>query len=466
MKKTRIVCTIGPATQSVEMLVKLVKNGMNLVRLNFSHGTWETQLEIMNHVHEAEKITGHTIGLIQDLQGPKIRLGKLPESGVKIAKNKEFFFSTAHNVYTEVQGLPCIPVQYKNLHKDIGKDDIVLVEDGLIKTEVLSIKGTLIRVRALTDSVLKSHKGLNVSTASISADPLTPKDLKDLKFGLKHDVDYVALSFVRRASDIIRLRKIIRNAGSAAKIIAKIERHEAIEHLEEIIKASDAIMVARGDLGVECPAEMVPIYQKRMVRMANTLAKPVIIATEMLQSMITQPRGTRAEISDAANGVFDHTDALMLSNETAVGKYPVEAVHTLAKVAANIESYQREQDFTRLHFQKDTGNGPEEICYNAALLAHEVKARYVIAITQCGYTAIQISKQRIFNEIIVITPSEKVKRELQLNWGINRVFISRITDINKSVDLIEKELSLKKGDRVVVVSNALAQNRQIALKQI
>lgn len=465
-KKTKIVCTIGPASASVKVLIDLIKNGLNVVRLNFSHGTYADQLEIINNLRKAEKITKQTIAIIQDLQGPKIRLGTMPEAGLPVEKDDLLVLSTKHNAFTEIKSIPYIPIQYKNLHKDIGPKDIVLIEDGLFKCQVISKNGQFIKVRALTKGLLKTHKGLNVSTASISADPLTKKDLQDLQFGLKHQVDYIALSFVRRASDIVRLKQIIKKSGSSAKVIAKIERHEALKNLEEITEATDAIMVARGDLGVEIPAEEVPIHQKEMVRLANSLGKPVIIATEMLQSMIEKPRATRAEISDAANAVFDHADALMLSNETAVGKYPVEAVQTLNKVSENIENYQKIHNFTRLGYQSESHLDSEEICYNAAELAKRTRASLIIAISRNGYTAQQISKQRIFTDIVVVTPDPQVKRELQLVWGINNVYVSKLNDIDQILKFVQKSYPVKKSGKVVIVSNASDKNRQIYLKQL
>ncbi|MCC6643937.1 pyruvate kinase [Candidatus Peregrinibacteria bacterium] len=463
-KKTKIVCTLGPATLATNTLVKLIQNGMNVARLNFSHGDYAEQLELINNIHQAEKITGQTVAIMQDLQGPKIRLGELPEQGVTIKTGEKFILDTGTKIFHQ-QG-KVIPVQYQDLHKDVSKDDIILIEDGLIKTRVVSVKKTQITVRSLTPGILKTHKGLNVPTASISADPLTKKDLADLKFGLKHQVDLIALSFVRHAKDIERLRKLIRNYGSEAKIIAKIERHEALKNLEKIIQATDGVMVARGDLGVETPAEEVPIAQKMMVRLSGKMGKPVIIATEMLQSMIEKPRATRAEISDAANAVFDHTDALMLSNETAVGKYPVEAVRTLATVAEKIEKFQKTNKFTRLRLYDFQEPDPNEICHMATKLADETEAALIVTVTGKGFTAREVAKQRSFTPILVITPDQIVKRQLQLVWGINKIIISKVQKPEEIASLLKKNKLVKKGQKIVIVSNASSQERQIFLKQI
>lgn len=463
-KKTKIVCTLGPATMEVQMLVKLIKNGMNVARLNFSHGDYHEQSSLIENIHQAEKITGQTIAIMQDLQGPKIRLGTLPDTGIAIKLGEKFILDTGTTKCTVDPKI--IPVQYKNLHRDVGKKDIILIEDGLLKTEVVSVKKTQITVKALTPGLLKTHKGLNVPTASISADPLTAKDLADLKFGLKHQVDLIALSFVRNASDIERLRKLIKSQGSEAKIVAKIERHEALKNLEKIMAATDGVMVARGDLGVETPAEEVPIAQKNIVRMAGKMGKPVIIATEMLQSMIERPRATRAEISDAANAVFDHADALMLSNETAVGKYPESAVLTLSKVSQNIEKFQLENNYSRLRAYDFKEGDPSEICHLAAKLAEETHASLIVTVTSHGFTAREVAKQRTFTPILTITPYESVKRQLQLVWGINEVLISKVSTTDKIVALLKQNGSVKKGQKIVIVSNASMEERQIFLIQI
>lgn len=464
IKNTKIVCTLGPASSDTKTLVKMTKAGMNVARLNFSHGTHKSQLQLVRNLREAEKITGATIAIVQDLQGPKIRLGTLPDEGVAVKAGEIFYLDCTNKNFISTTKSKAIPVHYEHLYKDVKKRDIILIEDGLIKTEVLAVKGKTITVKAATSATLKSHKGLNVPTASISADPLTAKDLLDLKFGLKIGIDYVALSFVRHASDIIRLRKILKKHHSYVKIIAKVERHEALTHIHDIIEATDAVMVARGDLGVETPAEAVPIAQKAMVRLASEMGKPVIIATEMLQSMVENPRATRAEVSDAANAVFDHADALMLSNETATGKYPVQAVETLAKVALNMEEFQKNNHWTKLHYFTTHEKDPIEICHTATILADETNANLIVALTDHGYTARHVSRQRTFQPIVVVTPYASTKRELQLCWGIDTVFISQLTSAAGITDLLLKKKIIKKGDKIVFVSNASTKNREITLR--
>lgn len=467
-KKTKIVCTLGPATIKTSIIVKLIKSGMNVARLNFSHGDYAEQGELIKNIRAAAAQTGATIAIMQDLQGPKIRLGILPENGVPINKNEYFILDTSTSKFKleKSSATKIIPVQYKHLHKDVSRGDLVLIEDGLIKLEVIQVKGSKIKVRSINKALLKSHKGINVPTASISANPLTPKDLRDLRFGLKNNVDFVALSFVRQAKDIIELRKKIQHTGSPALIVAKIERHEALKNLEEIIKETDVVMVARGDLGVETPAEEVPVAQKRMVKLANNYSKPVIVATEMLQSMIENPRATRAEVSDVANAIFDHADAVMLSNETAVGKFPVEAVKTMSRVALNVEQFQNEHQLYKI--VQNGSNLPDnlKICHNASLLALETKAKLIVAITKSGYTANALARQRIFTEIVAVTPNPMVKRQLQLTWGLNDVFVSKLTDLNAIKKLLIKNKKLQKGDKIVLVYNASSENRSISLQII
>jgi len=311
-KNTKIICTLGPSSDSISEIEALVKAGMNLARLNFSHGTHKFHKKLLANLRKIEKRTGKTIGIIQDLQGPKIRIGEMPKQGITLKKGQTCIL-TMQNITGEIKAkTPVLPVQYKNLIKDVKKGDTILINDGLIELQVQRKSTHDIICRTKVGGLVTSHKGINVPTASITAPCLTAKDKKDLAFGLKNNVDFVALSFVKSASDIKNLRKRIEKAKKKTKIIAKIERHEAVKNLEAITKETDALMVARGDMGVEIPAEQVPIVQKRMMRIANKERKPVITATQVLQSMVENARATRAEISDAANAVYDHTDAIML----------------------------------------------------------------------------------------------------------------------------------------------------------
>ncbi len=453
-KKTKIVCTIGPASESPEILEKMIQAGMNVARLNFSHGSYPSHAKLIKNIRIAAKKLNTSIAIMQDLQGPKIRVGEMPEAGIMLKDGQHLTLTTrAIKGTAEV-----IPVQYKHLPKDVNSGDRILICDGLIDLKVESVKGQDIECKVIIGGLVKSHKGINVPTASISANPITDKDKKDLEFGLKNDVDYIALSFVKTAANIAELRELIREKHGQAKIIAKIERHEAIENIEEIIHEADGIMVARGDMGVEIPPEHVPLVQKRINKMANLHGKPVIIATEMLQSMIENPRPTRAEVSDVANAVFDHTDAIMLSNESAVGKYPVQAVQLLSRIAISIESELKRH-------QKYRNNQPfiEDVplsfatCSSAAHMASEIEARLIVATTVSGFTAQELAKHRIYVPIVAITEDPKVVNQLQLVWGINHIFLKKISDRNRLSQIKKLILDAKlahHGDEVVVVSNA------------
>lgn len=449
--RTKIIATIGPTSEEASVLRKMLHAGLDCVRLNFSHGTYAQFSKIIRNIRELGKEVGREIAVIQDLQGPKIRVGELPAEGVTVHHGD----TVTLNVKAEKN---TIPIQYRNLPRDVKKGDTILIDDGLIELTVEKVNAdhTHIACRVEVGGIIKSHKGMNVPTASISAQPLTPKDRKDIDFGVKHGVDYVALSFVKEAKNIYELKRLLRQKHSHAKIIAKIERHEAITNMEKIIQAADAVMVARGDLGVEIPAEEVPVHQKKIIHLCNVYGKPVIVATQMLNSMIENSRATRAEISDAANAIFDHADALMLSNETAVGKHPVDATRTLAKVAAAVENHLK-KDPHLLNLKR-----PEDMpivnatCLNANKLAQDIHAKFMVAITRSGYTAREMAKYRPFIPIIVFTPDIHVARQMALVWGVRHSFVQFI-HLGNPVIQIRKTLvaaGLVKKDDEIVVCNA------------
>lgn len=463
-KNTKIVCTLGPASSDPKVLEAMVRAGMNVARLNFSHGEYPEFKKLIKTIRGISKKLNTPIAILQDLQGPKIRIGEMPKEGAAIREGETVILSTGHDVYTtskstkSAEPTKIFPVQFKELHKDLGPKDTILIDDGLIELTVKKVTGTSIFCRAEADGTIKSHKGINVPTASLSADPLTPKDLKDLEFGMKNDVDYVALSFVRHPDDILRLKKILRSKKCEAKVMAKVERHEAVKNLEEIVIASDALMVARGDLGVEIPAEQVPLVQKRMIMLCNLHGKPVITATQMLDSMVENPRATRAEISDAANAVFDHSDALMLSNETAVGKYPIQAVETLARVAhATEENLQKYEHLLPSASNKLDARVSNATCLNATKLALDINADIIAAVSLSGYTAQHIAKRRIYKTIVTFTTSEKVRNQLALVWGLNNIFVHKVNFRHASRDIAKfllKQNLVKKGDKIVTAVNA------------
>lgn len=461
-KNTKIICTIGPASESKEILTKMIKAGMNVARLNFSHGTYPQFKAIIKTVRQISKEIGIPVAIMQDLQGPKIRIGELPDQGVKLTSGKTTVLTTRN-----VKGSnKLIPIQYKHLPKDVRKNDKILLADGMFELKVLKKSKTDITCKIILGGIITSHKGINVPTASISANPLTSKDLKDLNFGLANDVDFVALSFVRHAKDLTTLRELIRKKRARAKIVAKVERHEAVKNIEEIIDETDVIMVARGDMGVEISPEKVPIYQKKIIHLANTHGKPVITATEMMQSMIENPRPTRAEVSDIANAIFDHTDAIMLSNESAVGKYPVQAVKYMTQIAISTEQELRnhEQLLPRTRFD---GKYPISYatCLNGAELAKDIGASLIVTITRSGFTAQHVAKHRIYIPIVAITEDPKIIQQLQLVWGIRKVLTSTLKKIIEPTQvrkiLLDNKM-VKKGQKVVIISNATAREKSIS----
>lgn len=452
----------------------MIQAGMNVVRLNFSHGIYSDFEQIIKNVRTISKKLNVPIAILQDLQGPKIRIADAPPEGIPVKKGEKIILTTGQTKSFSSRTkneTSIIPLDDKNLHKDVKKDDLILVDDGLMEFKVLEIKGNDIHAVAENKGVIKTRKGVNVPGANLATSSLTEKDLRDLEFGLAHDVDYVALSFVRSAQDMAHLRKIIKSKKSQAHVMAKIETRSAVQNLEEIIKIADAIMIARGDLGIEIPPEQVPIVQKRAILLCNQYGKPVITATHILNSMVENPRATRAEISDAANAVFDHSDALMLSNETTVGKYPVEAVETLAKVASATEK--NLQDFKTQFKQLLPGHQKKfqemaisnATCLNAAELALDIHANFIVAVSISGFTAQHIAKHRLYTPLIVVTQSEKIRNQLALVWGCNTIFMSRI-DFGKIPEEIEKLLKknkiAKKGDEIVIVVNASKKQKLIS----
>ena len=487
-KKTKVVATIGPASQDPATLEKMIKAGMNVARLNFSHGTYESFEQIIKTIRTVSNKLRIPVAIMQDLQGPKIRVGEMPKTGVTLKNGSQITLTTKDIVGTET----LIPVQYKHLAKDVKPHDKILMCDGMLELSVIKVHGTDIDCKVVIGGLLESHKGINVPTASISANPITPKDLEDLKFGLSQDVDFVALSFEKSAVNIKELKDLIKKhwphartkhakahahhgihahdwgnpKGTYPKIVAKIERHEAITNLESIIEATDVVMVARGDLGVEISPEQVPLFQKEIIHLANLHGKPVITATEMLLSMVNSPRASRAEISDAANAVFDHTDALMLSNESAVGKYPVKAVETLSKVAASIEhELKKHQHFLPNNLYKDNVPTSYATCAAAAELAKNMQVKLIVALTGSGFTAQHIAKHRIYIPIVAITEDPKVQKQLQMTWGLSRVFVRKLDMRNYLTQvrqlLIDKKL-VEKKDKVVIVTNASKEEKLIS----
>lgn len=461
--RTKIVCTIGPASEDKKTIKRMIKAGMDVARLNFSHGSYENFETIIKNIRSVSKELGVSLCIMQDLQGPKIRVGKMPGNGINVVKGQDVKLTPKRKTGSK----NIIPILYEKLVKDVKPKDRILLKDGAIELTVLKVEKGEIYARVNNEGTVTSHVGINVPTATIHAPVITKKDIKDLAFGLKHNVDYVAMSFVKKAKNIRDMRKIIKKKKGKAKIIAKIERHEAIRNLENIIEEADGIMVARGDLGVEVSPHQVPLYQKKMIHDANVQGKPVITATEMLASMVKRPRATRAEISDAANAIFDHSDALMLSNETAIGKYPVKAVRTLNQVATSTEKeLQKHEQFLPSIHEDGPLPSSHAVCASAARLALDVKAKAIVSLTETGFTTMHIAKHRVYIPHVAITSSRKVQRQLRLAWGVNKIFVQKLDrkiyqeQIKK---LLRKHRIVKKGDKVVIISNASKEEKFISL---
>lgn len=430
MKSTKIVATIGPASDSVTMLTNMIRAGMNAARLNFSHGDYDSFYTIIKNIKKVSKKLRRPVAIIQDLQGPKIRIGMLPAGGIKLKKGQQVTLTTKQIKNERSKNLSqkkqiSIPVQYSNLTDDVRINDHILLHDGLVELKVIKKQQQKILCQVIQEGFIESHYGLHVPTGTLTASPLTAKDLKDLTFGLSKEVDFIALSFVRNANDIKKLKKIITKHKSKAKVIAKIERHEAIENLEEILKETDAVMVARGDLGVDMPLEQVPLLQKKIIYLANQYGKPVITATEMLQSMIESPRPTRAEVSDVANAVLDNTDAVMLSNESAVGKHPLKAVKILANVAETIEKAVTLKMPWLAHFHPTQRSVLcQKICSQSIVAMEHLKSSSLIIIANDISDVTTITKHRPLLPIIVLTSKSELERQLQLVWGVKKIIVT------------------------------------------
>jgi pyruvate kinase len=446
MRKTKIVCTIGPASAREEVIEAMIENGMNIARLNFSHGEHKDHEEKIEMIR-ALSVKLHTpIAILQDLAGPKIRVGSIPDPGVLLEAGRDFIL-TVRNV---VGSREMVSVSYPDLPNDVRKGDRLLLADGLMELEVVKTSITEITCRVITGGILTSHKGINLPTGTIKAPPLTVKDREDLLFGLRHNVDYVALSFVKTADDIKAVKDIIQGEGKDTPVIAKIEKHEALDHLEGIVDISDGIMVARGDLGVEIPLEEVPLIQKRLIRKANAAGKPVITATQMLRSMVNSPRPTRAEAADVVNAVLDGTDAVMLSEETASGEYPVEAVAIMHRLAVNAEAGFSYETFLNVIPRKDIA---ESVAHASCMLADHLDAEAIVTYTTTGLTAMRISRFRPKHHIIALSADIKTVRRLSLFWGCRPHLLNAhiVTD-----DMIEGAVmetgEVSAGDLVVIVA--------------
>jgi pyruvate kinase len=453
-RRTKIVCTLGPSTNTFEKIEKLYLSGMNVARINFSHGTHEDHKRSIGFLREVAAKHRYSLPVLMDLQGPKIRVGEMKDGGQMVEENS-IVTLTSKNVEgsTEV-----IPIDYDHLAQDAVAGNQILIDDGLLELRIVKKSDQDLKAKVVVGGMLKSRKGVNLPGVRISMSSLTEKDIRDLEFGLEAGVDFVAMSFVRSAGDIQEVISRIRARGSNAAVIAKIEKPEAIDVIDDIIEETDGIMVARGDLGIEIASERVPLIQKMIIDKCRLAGKPVITATQMLDSMINNPRATRAESSDVANAVLDGTDAVMLSGETAAGKYPFEAVKAMNNIICSVEKSAGSMYYNLQYRKPDWKEKQiiESLAYSCVTIAEHVDAKIISTITHSGNTARRIAKFRPRVPIIAFTESKIVRRQLNLVWGVDSVKIDEIFDTDKSVKMMEDYLKdnslVSTGDRVIIAT--------------
>jgi pyruvate kinase len=450
--RTKIVCTIGPASGSASVLRKMVLAGMDVARLNFSHGTHEEHLAVIQRVRQVSERSGQPVAILQDLSGAKIRVGEIEHGECEIAKNAELILTTRRILGNARR----VSVSRESLPREVKPGEAIFLNDGAIRLRVKEVVGKEIVCKVLAGGVLGSRKGINLPETDLRLRALTEKDKADLRFGIANDVDLVALSFVRRAADVRSVRKIVATSGKDISIVAKIEKRMALENLEGIVREADGIMVARGDLGVETDLERVPLVQKHIIRLCNRTGKPVITATQMLESMVTNPIPTRAEVTDVANAILDGTDAVMLSEETAVGKYPLRAVQMMSRVATQTESELPTRNKERISSAEEGSKIPDAIAQAAATMAEEIGVKAIMTCTMSGGTARLIARYRPRVPILAASPLPETIRRLCLTWGVFPLQVEMLQESEETVAAAAKAFAarrvLRSGDRVVVVA--------------
>ena len=455
LRRTKIVATIGPATQDPDVLRSLIEAGATTLRLNFSHGTHDDHQRSIRLIRQLSFELNQPVGILQDLQGPKIRLGRFEDGSIHLSKGDPFILTS--RLLPGTQSISS--VTYEPLAREVPAGATILLDDGRVEMVVESVdreSGNL-HCRVVVGGVLSNNKGVNFPGVYLSIRALTDKDRKDLVFGLDQGVDWVALSFVRNPQDVLEIKELIANAGKRVPVIVKIEKHEAIEQMDAILSLSDGVMVARGDLGVELPAEEVPILQKRLINTSNRLGIPVITATQMLDSMASNPRPTRAEVSDVANAILDGTDAVMLSNETAVGKYPVQAVATMARIALRTEKEKIARDMDDV--VGSPRSIPNAISQAVARIASQLKASAIMTLTKTGATARNVSKFRPKTPILAVTPHVDISRQLQLVWGVRPLLVLDLPSASQTfqaaMNVAQEKGFLREGELVVMTAGTL-----------
>lgn len=448
--RTKVIATLGPASNTPEKIEELIKAGMDIARLNFSHGSAEDHKRVISNVRTASKKAGKDVGILLDLQGPKIRIGKI--------ENRVIILEEGRNIIITTRDVPGndkeVSTNYEGLPADLSIGAHILLDDGLLELEVQKISDTDIECKIIRGGELSEKKGINIPNARLSIKSLTDKDREDMLIGINAHVDFIAISFIRDAEDVQSVKNILKQNGASIPVIAKIEMPEAIENLEEILKVADGIMVARGDLGVEISPEKVPIYQKLIIRRCNEEAIPVITATQMLESMIHNPRPTRAEASDVANAIVDGTDAIMLSGETAVGKYPVEAVEMMKRIGYATEESLLDSIRPNPEHIKVKGDPEHAVAHAVYYTALDIKAKAIVALTKTGGTPCIISKYRPDIPVIGITHTEPILRRLSLYWGVKGIMVEAIDNTDVMIDIVEKKLLqeklVEKGDTIII----------------
>jgi pyruvate kinase len=456
MRRTKIVCTIGPASAGPDDLDRLVKAGMDVARLNFSHGTHAEHAEVVRRIRDGESRWGRPVAILQDLQGPKVRLGTFGPGGgarIDLEIGKPFTLSAK-----PVEGTAEMSaVSHPEYLGELKVGDEIWMDDGMIQLKVEETSPDAVRCRVVAGGRISDHKGISFPHVPLPVSCLTPKDREDLRFGIAQGVDFIAVSFVRSAADIAEVRKFLHEQGAELPIVAKLERQEVMNNLSGILTMVDAVMVARGDLGVDVPLEDVPHIQKEVIRQARLAKVPVIVATQMLESMVTHLRPTRAEVSDVATAIFDGADAIMLSAESATGRYPVEAVEVMARIAERAEQVTLRMDVPRKHGDGAVGF-PEAISDAAATAARVLKARAIVAFTQSGFSARLISQERPDVPIIALTPFAEVQRRLGLSWGVSSRLIRKVETTDEMIEEIEATLLgdgfVRVNDTIVIISGS------------
>ncbi|MFI5148522.1 MAG: pyruvate kinase [Bacteroidia bacterium] len=452
--KTKIVATMGPATASIEVLRDMILAGVNICRLNFSHGDYEAVKKTIANIHTINEELGFNVGMLADLQGPKLRIGVMKGTGAELVAGNQILITThecegsAEKVY----------ITYPQFPKDVAVGDKVLIDDGKIMLEVISTnKKDEVNAKVIFGGFLSSKKGVNLPNTRISLPCLTEKDLRDLDFALEQNVDWIALSFVRSVTDIVELKELIRKKGFKARVIAKIEKPEAILEIDNIIDMTDGVMVARGDLGVELPFEQVPMIQKMLVNKCIAASKPIIIATQMMESMITNFAPTRAEVNDVANAVMDGADAVMLSGETSVGKYPVKVIEAMQRIITRVE--QENEIYHREHAPalKTQTFVSDSICYTACVMAHQANVTAIISMTNSGYTAFKLSSHRPKANIYIFTDNRSLLTSLSLVWGVKGFYYDRYESTDQTIsdlkDFLKTEKLVATDDMIINIAS-------------